>query len=379
MLPLRSPLQRSSSSGAAVQVLWQNVRRGAGLALLLCLGLPGLRALAQGAVPGTLPSAPKPAAGTITGTVTDSAGALVPRAKIALRTGDLSVPQVMQTDDAGDFTFSDVPPGHFQVVISAQGFQDGILSGDLHPGQFDDLHTIALTIGEATTEVTVTPLTLKEEAEQDVKAEEQQKVFGIIPNFFVVYKDHPVPLDGRQKLELSLHGIIDPFPFVSSAVVAGIQQAADSLPGYNQGAAGYFKRYGAAYTNFASATMLRDGLFPAVFHQDPRYYYRGYGTKTSRVLYALSTAVVCKGDNGRNQFNYSSILGNLSAGALTNLYYPASSRNGIGVTFENGALSTLGVGAGHVLQEFLFERITKRRGLATSNIAATSNTAPAKP
>jgi hypothetical protein len=113
--------------------------------------------------------------------------------------------------------------------------------------------------------------------------------------------------------------------------------------------------------NFASATMLRDGLFPAVFHQDPRYYYRGKGTKTSRVLYALSTAVVCKGDNGKNQFAYAALLGNLSAGALTNLYYPAGSKNGLSTTFENGALATLGVGAGHVLQEFLFSRITNKK------------------
>jgi hypothetical protein len=304
--------------------------------------------------------------GTVVGTVTDVAGALVTTAQVTLTPdggaeGEPAMPIVVKTDGEGSFKFGEVPAGHFLVAVTAQGFQAATMEGKLLAGQYDELPTIVLQVGAATSSVNVTPLTNVELAEQDVKEEEQQKVFGIIPNFFVVYKDHPLPLDAKQKLELSFHGIIDPFPFVSSAVVAGVEQAANTLPGYHQGLKGYAKRYGATYVNFASATMLRDGLFPAVMHQDPRYYYRGKGTKMSRVLYAMSTAVICKGDNGKNEVCYSSVLGNLSAGALTNLYYPAGSKNGLSTTLENGALATLGVGAGHVLQEFLFSRITNRK------------------
>ncbi len=308
----------------------------------------------------------KATTGTVVGTVTDAQGRLVREAQVTLTVDDgadgvPAVPMVVKTDGEGSFKFVDVPAGRFLIAVTADGFQAATMDGRLLAGQYDELATIVLGVGGTTTSVNVSPLTNVELAEQDVKAEEQQKVFGIIPNFFVVYKDHPLPLNGRQKLELSFHGIIDPFPFISSAVVAGVEQAANTLPGYHQGFEGYAKRYGATYVNFASATMLRDGLFPAVFHQDPRYYYRGHGTKVSRVLYALSTAVICKGDNGKNEVNYSSILGNLSAGALTNLYYPAGSRNGVSTTFENGALATVGVGVGHVLQEFLFSRITNKK------------------
>jgi hypothetical protein len=304
--------------------------------------------------------------GTVVGTVEDVQGKLVREAQVTLTPdggadGLPAMPMVLRTDAEGAFQFVDVPAGRFLIAVTAEGFQATTTDGTLLAGQYDELPAIVLGVGGTTTSVNVSPLTNVELAEQDVKAEEQQKVFGIIPNFFVVYKDNPLPLNGRQKLELSFHGIIDPFPFLSSAVVAGVEQAANTLPGYHQGLEGYAKRYGATYVNFASATMLRDGLFPAVFHQDPRYYYRGKGTKTSRVLYALSTAVVCKGDNGMNQFAYAALLGNLSAGALTNLYYPAGSRNGFSTTMENGALATLGVGAGHVLQEFLFSRITNKK------------------
>lgn len=305
-------------------------------------------------------------AGLVLGTVTDPEGALVPNAQVTLTPEGTeaipALPMVLKTDGAGNFKFAQVPAGRFLLAVTAEGFQATTVDGKLISGQQDELPAIVLQIGAATTDVLVTPQTDVQIAEEEVKEEEHQKVFGIIPNFFVVYKANPVPLNAKQKMRLAFRGTVDPFPFAASAFVAGIEQAADTLPGYHQGAEGYAKRYGAAYVNFASATMLRDGLFPAIFRQDPRYYYRGTGTKKSRVLYAMSTAVICHGDNGKKQFDISSVLGNFSAGALTQLYYPKGSRNGTSTTLENGLLATAGVGVGHVLQEFLFERITNKKG-----------------
>ncbi len=314
--------------------------------------------------------AAKATTGSVVGTVTDAQGRLVQQAQVTLTVDDgadgvPALPMVVKTDAEGDFKFVDVPAGHFLIAVTAEGFQATTTEGTLLGGQYDELPTIVLQVGVATSTVNVTPLTNVELAELDVKAEEQQKVFGIIPNYFVVFKDHPLPLNARQKMELSIRGTVDPFSFISSGVVAGVEQGLNTFPGYHQGFEGYAKRYGATYANFATATLLRHGVFPAVFHQDPRYYYKGKGSKLSRTLYALSTAVVCKGDNGRNEVNYSSILGNFSAGALTNLYYPDGSKNGLSTTLENGALATVGVGVGHVLQEFLFSRITNKKS-ATS-------------
>jgi hypothetical protein len=301
----------------------------------------------------------------VVGLVTDAGGALVPKAQVTLTPAGVGgvpgMPLVATTDGQGGFRFVGVPAGRFRLMVTAAGFQTVVTEKELLAGQHEEMGAIVLPVGGTSTDVTVT-LTQVELAQEDVREEEHQKVFGIIPNFFVVYKKNPVPLNAKQKLELSFRGITDPFPFAISAVVAGVQQADDALPGYHQGWEGYGKRYGASYVNFASATMLRDGLFPAIFRQDPRYYYRGTGTRTSRVLYAMSTAVVVKGDNGKTQFNVSGILGNFSAGELTQLYYPPGSRKGGTTAIENGALATAGVGVGHVLQEFLFERITNKKG-----------------
>ena len=47
-------------------------------------------------------------------------------------------------------------------------------------------------------------------------------------------------------------------------------------------------------------------------------------------MYAIANAVICKGDNGRWQPNYSNILGKLAAGGLSNLYYPLATETGRG-------------------------------------------------
>ena len=150
---------------------------------------------------------------------------------------------------------------------------------------------------------------------------------------------------------------IDPAYIVTAAGVAGVQQARNEFSGYGQGAQGYAKRFGATFADFTMSNFLGNAVLPSVFKQDPRYFYKGTGTVKSRVLYALANAVICKGDNGHWQANYSSILGSLAAGGISNLYYPASDR-GAGLTFENTAI---GIGATAILnlmKEFVLTKIT---------------------
>jgi hypothetical protein len=69
-------------------------------------------------------------------------------------------------------------------------------------------------------------------------------------------------------------------------------------------------------------------------------------------------AVVCKGDNGRWQANYSSILGSLAAGGISNVYEPAQDRKGAALTFENTAIAISTTAAANVLQEFVIRKLT---------------------
>lgn len=141
-------------------------------------------------------------------------------------------------------------------------------------------------------------------------------------------------------------------------MIAGIQQAQNNFRGYGQGAQGYGKRYGAAYADLVSGTFIGGAILPAVLKQDPRYFYKGTGSDGSRVMYALASSVICKGDNGHWQANYSNIAGSLAAGGISNLYYPASDRNGVGLTFETALIGIGVTSAVNLLQEFVIPKLT---------------------
>jgi hypothetical protein len=219
------------------------------------------------------------------------------------------------------------------------------------------VQSVALEVATAMTQVNVA-LSPVQVAEEQIKDEEKQRVLGVLPNFYVSYDPDAAPLNTKQKFKLAWRMTIDPSSFVIAGIVAGVQQSQNSFSGYGQGAQGYGKRYGASLADFVSGTVISGAILPSVLKQDPRYFYKGTGSKRSRVLYALANAVVCKGDNRRWQPNYSSMLGSLAAGGISNLYYPAQNRNGAGLTFENGAIGIGATAAANVLEEFVMKKMT---------------------
>ncbi len=296
-------------------------------------------------------------AGMIFGSVTDSDGALIPDAQVTLTSTDLKGERRAVSDNEGRFQFSGVAAGAFQIKASAQGMSEGTISGTLEPGAVYDAPPVRLK-ATSNTEITVTPQTEHQIAQQEVKVEESQRVLGFVPNYFVTYDKHPVPLDSKQMFSLGFHELLDPTSFLFAGAAAGIEQAANIFPGYGSGPAAYGKRYGASLAGETTGVMFRDSIYPSLFHQDPRYYYKGTGTKWQRFEYAMATSVICMGDNGRWQTNYSGILGSLTSGALANLYYAPSDRHGAGLTFANAGLNILGTGFAHVMQEFVLRDLT---------------------
>jgi hypothetical protein len=303
-----------------------------------------------------VPSAPDTAAktGAISGTVVDKDGAEVPNAAVVLTEGSFSWQSV--SGGEGSFTFKDIPAGPFDLSVSASGFATQHQSGILQPGQQHVIPPVQLVVA-TTVEVNVTQ-TREEIAEDQIHAEEKQRILGVVPNYYVTYVPDAAPLNTRQKFQLSWKFAVNPFAFGFSGVIAGIEQANNSFRGYGQGAQGYAKRFGATYADFVSGTFFGNAIFPALLKQDPRYFYKGTGSKQSRFFYAVANAVICKGDNGHWQPNYSSVLGSLAAGGLSNLYYPASSRNGVGLTFENTLIGIGGSAMGAVVEEFFSKKLT---------------------
>lgn len=307
--------------------------------------------------------AAQPRSGTISGTVVDKDGAVVTKARITLTMrGAESGPgsREADSDSEGHFTFSDVAAGPFELTVTSPGFAQRNLSATLQPGADYVFPPIGLVVAtEVEVRVTVSP---EEVAEQEIHEEEKQRVFGVFPNFYVSYAPDFAPLNARQKFQLAWKATVNPVSFAVAGLFAGLEQADDILPGYGQGAQGYAKRFGANYADMFSGTFIGGAFLPTILKQDPRYFYKGTGSKRSRFFYALKSSVMCKSDNGRWQPNYSSMLGALAAGGLSNLYYPAASRSGVAVTFENALIGIGGTAFGAVFQEFFLRRMTPHPG-----------------
>ncbi|MGA8728443.1 MAG: carboxypeptidase-like regulatory domain-containing protein [Terracidiphilus sp.] len=309
------------------------------------------------AVIGQQIAAPNPQPGEISGTVTDVNDDIVPGANVILESTAPGDRRSIVSGDNGSFAFDGLRPGvPYHVTISADGFVTWTSPAIMvRPGQYLFLTGCELTIAGAATSVTVYSSSEQIAAEQ-VKIEERQRVFGVVPKFYVVYNHDSTPLTTKLKFRLALRASTDPVFFAANALVAGAQQAGNT-PNYGQGAKGYGQRFGASYANGFTDIMVGEAILPSLLHQDPRYFYQGTGTKRSRVFHALSSPFICKGDNGKWEPNYSSVGGDLAAGAISNTYYPQSNR-GAGIVFENALITTGGRMANGLVQEFILRRFT---------------------
>jgi hypothetical protein len=325
--------------------------------MVLALMAPGTLARAQETSAAvTLPGGSQP--GRIHGVVVSKDGEQYEGVRVVLA-GPGAPPRTQTTGSDGGFSFVGVPAGAFKLTVSTSGFTTQSLSGFLHSGQQYDARTIVLPVAITASEVRVTA-SQAEIAVEQVHEEEQQRVLGVIPNFYVTYVPDAPPLTTRQKYGMAWKTSIDPLTWLAAGAFAGAEQADNTYRGYGQGAQGYGKRFGARYADSFLGTMIGGAVLPAVFKQDPRYFYKGTGTTRSRIFYAIANAVVCKGDNGRWQADYSGILGSLAAGGISNLYYPASSRNGAGLTFEGTGYGIAGSAVENLFQEFVVRKFTPR-------------------
>jgi hypothetical protein len=305
------------------------------------------------ALPLGVQSAPAQEAGSIQGKVTDSSGAPIFGAVVTVEGGGGSSTTV--TDMEGAFQISRLPAGNFKVKISASGMSDWTAENVAAPAADAKPLLAVMQVAQTVTSVTV-GLSPEELAAEQVKTETQQRVAGIIPNYFVAY-DNQAPLSTQQKFTLSFKTLIDPATFAVVGLTAGIQQIRNSYHQFGQGFEAYSERFGAAYGTTATNLVFTSVLGASVLHQDPRYFYSGKGTRKQRAWYAVESAFRAKGDNGKWQPPYASVLGTIAAAEISNLYYPGYRTQytliGRGLMFHFGGLIALNLG-----EEFFLKKLT---------------------
>jgi len=191
----------------------------------------------------------------------------------------------------------------------------------------------------------------RDKADEQIKEQEHQRVLGVVPSFNVSYREDAVSLTGKQKIQLAFRSSIDPVTFAGAFLIAGYHEVANDT-NFEWGAKGYMERVGAAYLDTFDSNMIGNGILPALLHQDPRYFRLGHGSTTHRLFYAAASAFVCKHDNtGKREPNYSNVLGNVAAGAISSLYYPDSNSDA-GLAISNGLIVTAEGAFGAIFQEF---------------------------
>ncbi|HTV15344.1 MAG TPA: carboxypeptidase-like regulatory domain-containing protein [Acidobacteriaceae bacterium] len=308
----------------------------------------------QGRADGQDVSAPIPQAATVIGTVTDINGGVVSGAAITLSRSDSEQALTTTSNESGFFQFANVPPGaDWRAIIRMHDFADWTSNPiSLRAGQYFLLTGIQLHV--AMVEVSVTAVTPEQAATEEVRLEEKQRVLGVIPNFYVVYQHEPAPLTAKLKFHLAFRTLLDPAT-IGGFVLNATAYQAGRYPDYQEGMAGYGQRLGATFAGGWANVLMGNAILPALLRQDPRYFYKGTGTTRSRFLHALSAPFLTYGDNGRREFNFSGIGGDVASGAVANAYYPSSQR-GARLVVKSAAIGAGGRIANGLLQEFVLRR-----------------------
>jgi hypothetical protein len=277
---------------------------------------------------------------SVAGTVQDASGATISGADVGLLHENGTPLHTMVSEANGEFNFTNIPAGSYLVVVNARGFAPFTSPEfDIAVRQAYELAGVSLAVATANLEVTVRPTEMI--AAEQIRAEEKQRLVGFFPNFYSSYVYDAAPLTTKQKFSLAARGTFDPVAIIGVGLATGIEQANNSYAGYGQGAAGYSQRFAAKFIDGRSSDVLTHAIFPSLLHQDPRYYYQGSGTIKSRLAHAVTSAFVARSDGGRPVFNSSYLLGDMCAGALSNLYYPKANR-GANLVSTNAALGRAG-------------------------------------
>ena len=300
----------------------------------------------------------KTGTGSLSGTVLDANRDVLQGAHVTLMGQSDATIQTVESGSNGQFAFRGLPPDVYKLTVTAVGMSTFTSPQiPLQAGEARIVPTVILPVAGGTTRVNVTVRNKEELAQEQVQIAVHQRIGGIIPNFYSTYDWTAPPMGAKQKFHLSIRSIMDPVSFLTVAGIAGAEQYRNVYPGFGSGIEGYGKRYGAALADHVSGTLLGKAVYPSIFHQDPRYFYKGKGSIGSRALYAISAVVITRDDDGREKPNYSRVLGTFSAAAFSNLYYPASDR-GASLVLRNGLAGMGAAVVSNLIREFLLKGIT---------------------
>ena len=178
------------------------------------------------------------------------------------------------------------------------------------------------------------------------------RIFEVLPNYGTVRSSKNLPpLTDGQKFKLATASVFDWAVYPFNGALAAIAQAKNDPESWGQGWGAYAKRYGASFGDNSIGTYMTTAIYPSLLHEDPRYYRMAEGPFSHRLYYSLNRLFVTCTDAGKTRFNYSESIGNATAAAISNVYYPEEERTAARNAKTFGFL-ILYDGLSNVLKEF---------------------------
>jgi hypothetical protein len=287
----------------------------------------------------------------------------VGEAVVAL-TGPDGFKRSVESDDDGNFRIDRLPAGAYTLTVSADGLTSVSTPVVLGPQEQRVLPPMLLRI--ATVASQVDAVSQVEMANEQLKVEEKQRILGIVPNFYVAYDPNTVPLDSAQKFKLAGRTVLDPEVFIAVGISAGIAQGTQTPIEWQQNFKGYAQRYGAGYAGALVGIGLSGAVFPTIFHEDPRYFYKGTGTTGERLRWSLKQAVEQRNDKGQWRPAYSNMLGDLSASLVTVAIYPHQATDWGKTTAVDFGLNIAGEAFGDLMEEFVVPKLGRHKKKAAT-------------
>jgi hypothetical protein len=200
-------------------------------------------------------------------------------------------------------------------------------------------------------------------AQEQEDADQQKRIWGFIPNYRTSPTlEHYQPLTSRAKWRLMADDAFDRGTFMTAAGLAGFAQWKEQTPEFGHGFPAYARYFAASTADLLVGDVMTEGLYPVLLREDPRYFRSGTGHAMARIGSAMSQIVWTHTDSGRSRFNFSEVVGNSTAVALSDAYYPGS--HSLASSLTKLGLQLAVDAASNVIKEFspdLNRAVTRRR------------------
>jgi hypothetical protein len=135
------------------------------------------------------------------------------------------------------------------------------------------------------------------------------------------------PLTPREKAELAVRNLIDPFNLITIAGASGIYVAMNPRSVYGPGIYGWTKAGATSLTEDMTGEFFGTFLIPSIAHQDPHYHRMPKASIPRRIVHCIDQVAWTQGDNGKGMVNYADLVGFMFDDAVGDLYVPGQQTN----------------------------------------------------